>query len=167
VAAARRPAPISLDALPAGARRALCMVNRTKGKAMTSDSKHKLCEHELRQFTGSELFYQHRRNLVYTEGVRHVANQGGAYWLIDAISSWIGSQAFVEASHQDDRIGFLHFWNLEVHDDKAAVLAGRADSPDEPFIVQSIPYSDFPLKQIEIWAAHDGRRWTLYLPCEH
>jgi len=146
--------------------RALCMVNETKGNAMTSKSNN-LCEQELRQFTGSELFYQHRNNLVYTEGIRHVANRGDAYWLVDAISSWIGSQAFVAAVRKDDRIGFMHFWKLEVHEDRTAVLSARADSPDEPFIVQSIPYTDFPLTTIDIWAGYDGSRWTLYLPSEH
>ena len=39
----------------------------------------------LAQFTGSERFYRHAlvRDVIYTEGVRYVADTVGAYWLID------------------------------------------------------------------------------------
>jgi hypothetical protein len=61
----------------------------------------------------------------------------------------------------------LQFWRLDVGDDGSAVLSGRADSGEEPFIVQLIPYTDFPLDHANIWAGYDGERWTLYLPSEH
>ena len=66
----------------------------------------------------------------------------------------------------DSRIGSLQFWRLVVTGSEA-VLTAQVDSGVEPFIRQEIPYTDFPLESIDIWAGFDGTRWTLYLPSEH
>ncbi len=129
----------------------------------------KLSPESLRQFTGTTGYYRHslNRRVIYTDAIKFVAEEGGAYWLIDAIASWIGSKTFREAVSKDERIGEMHFWRLEVKEDRTAVLFAKADSPDEAFIIQSIPFTDFPLESIDIWAAYDGEHWTLYLPSEH
>jgi hypothetical protein len=128
-----------------------------------------LTEHELRQFTGDLKRTRHglNRQVIYTPGVEHVAERGQAYWLIDAIASWIGSEPFNKAAAEDPRISYMHFWTLETSWSKVGQLTARADGPDKPFIVQNIEYTDFPLQQIDIWAAFDGEYWTLYLPSEH
>ena len=43
---------------------------------------------DLRQFTGSEHWYRHSLNraVVYTDGAKYVADQVGAYWLLDEIA---------------------------------------------------------------------------------
>ncbi len=129
----------------------------------------KLSPESLRQFTGTTAYYRHslNRKVVYTDAIKFVAEDGGAYWLIDAIASWIGSEAFRDAASKDERIREMHFWRLEVKEDRTAVLFAKADSPDEAFIIQSIPFTDFPLESIDVWAAYDGEHWTLYLPSEH
>jgi hypothetical protein len=47
-----------------------------------------LSKSDLAQFTGSENWYWHgiNRNVLYTDGARHVAEHGGAYWLLDEIA---------------------------------------------------------------------------------
>ena len=47
-----------------------------------------LSEFDLRQFTGSENWYRHPfvRQVLFTDGAKYVADQGGAYWLLDAIA---------------------------------------------------------------------------------
>jgi hypothetical protein len=47
-----------------------------------------LSKSDLAQFTGSENWYRHgiNRNVLYTDGVQHVAERGGAYWLLDEIA---------------------------------------------------------------------------------
>lgn len=129
----------------------------------------KLCEADLRQFSGDFIRYKHPLNsrVIYTPGVRHVAVEGQAYWLIDAIASWIGSKVFRQAEQRDERISWMHFWTLEVKQDQSAVLVAKADSPEKPFIRQEIEFTDFPLNKICIWAGFDGSVWTLYLPSEH
>ena len=124
---------------------------------------------DLNQFTGSESLFQHplNRKVVYTEGVQYLAQKAGAYWLIDAIASWLGSDKHRTAATQDPRIDTLHFWTLKRQAGGGARLVAKADSPDEPFIVQDIEFTDFPLDTVDIWVGFDGTRWTLYLPSEH
>ena len=123
---------------------------------------------ELQSFIGDFVRYQHplNRSVIYSPGVRHLAENASAYWLIDAIASWIGSTTFVAATSQDERIGQMHFWTLDVEPSGAAVLYAKADSPCDAFIEQPIEWSDFPLPTIDIWAGFDGSHWTLYLPSE-
>jgi len=124
---------------------------------------------ELRNFTGDFIRYRHPFNqVVYTPGVRHLAERAEAFWLIDAIASWIGSTTFNEAVRNSERIGEMHFWQLDTdQEDKSAMLFAVEDSGMEPFISQSIPFTDFPLDKVSIWAGFDGQIWTLYLPSEH
>ena len=51
--------------------------------------------------------------------------------------------------------------------DRTAKLTCRADAGVAPAITQEIPFTDFPLDQIEIWAGFDGWHWMLYLPSEY
>ena len=128
-----------------------------------------LTQHDLSHFCGDGERYQvtWRRNVIYTPGVKHVADAGGAYWLIDAIVSHLGADFISRESEIDARIADLHFWNLSVAEDRTALLQAKADSDCEPFVSQRIPYTDFPLSSVDIWAGFDGTYWTLYLPSEH
>ena len=128
-----------------------------------------LNQSDLHQFQGDLERFRHSLNpvVIYTPSIQYLAEKGEAYWLIDAIVSWIGSVEFNEAKARDARINYMHFWTLEVGEGSTAKLIAKADSPDEPFIVQEIPFTDFPLSRISIWAGFHGEHWTLYLPSEH
>ncbi len=133
-----------------------------------TQNKPKLTHADLMQFTGDlERYKTIHPKVVYTPGVRHMALQGEAYWLIDAIVSYFPTRQMRTAMEKDERIRSLQFWRLEVSEEQTATLSARADSGVDPFIVQEIPYTDFPLEQIEVWAGFDDTRWTLYLPSEH
>ena len=123
---------------------------------------------DLRQFTGDLQRFRHplHPQVIYTPGVRYLADKGHAYWLIDAIASYFGSPEMNVAMQQDYRLRNMQFWRLTVNGN-SAVLVAEADVGEEPFIRQEIEYTDFPLEKIEIWAGYDGLRWTLYLPSEH
>ncbi len=124
----------------------------------------------LRQFHGSESRFRHPLNhgVLYTEGVHHLAEEAGAFWLIDAIASYFGSPKMRRAIKADERLETLQFWHLAVSAEKQeATLTARADKGVPPFVTQHIGYTDFPLSEIDIWAGFNGRFWTLYLPSEH
>lgn len=124
---------------------------------------------ELRQFTGDLERYRHPLNprLLYTPGVQFLAESAGAYWLIDAIASWIGTPQYLAAVVTDERINDLHFWKLAVHSNQSATLSAVADADEPPFLVQQIAYTDFCLESIDLWCGFDGQHYTLYLPSEH
>ena len=129
---------------------------------------NRLTPYNLCQFTGDPERYRHSlaRRVIYTEGVKFVAEQGEAYWLIDELAFTIVGGEIQRAGQSDPRILELHFWRLDVNDN-SATLTARADSDVEPFYIKEIPFTDFPLDHIDIWAGFDGEHWTLYLPSEH
>jgi hypothetical protein len=138
--------------------------NMTKQHEKTESLSHA----DLQIFTGDIERYQHwNRRVIYTPGVKFLAEQGEAYWLIDAIASYFSGAMMWKAMAKDDRLSSLQFWRLDVHPDCTAVLTARADSGVTPFVSQQIPYTDFPLSSVDVWAGFDGRHWTLYLPSEH
>ena len=76
-----------------------------------------LSEVQLRQFTGSENWYRHgiNRSVLFTDGAKYVADQGGAYWLLDIIA--IAQQHDKSVSTEEFQV-----WNLKVHFDRSATV---------------------------------------------
>lgn len=124
---------------------------------------------DLGQFTGDLERYRHSlaRNVIYTPGVQFLAERAGAYWLLDEIALALAGGEVDKAGEIDGRVLGLHFWKLQVHEARSAVLTARADDGVTPFITKPIPWTDFPLDHVDVWAGFDGRHWTLYLPSEH
>ncbi|MBK9126346.1 MAG: hypothetical protein IPM13_00895 [Phycisphaerales bacterium] len=124
---------------------------------------------DLRQFTGDLERFRHplARGVIYTPGIRYLASRAGAYWLIDEIALAIAWGVVAKAGGSDERVLSLHFWRLEVREDRSAMLTARADDGVPPFVTRHVPWTDFPLDHVDVWAGYDGRYWTLYLPSEH
>ena len=119
-----------------------------------------LRESDLTQFCGSSEFFQHwTKRLIYTEGVRYMAEHGGAYWLIDAVASY---QPDKRITSRPDLVDF-QLWELAVAEDKGAVLTLRSDSDQPAVITQEIPFTDFPLEQIKLYVCNG----TLMLTSEY
>lgn len=114
---------------------------------------HTLTEVDLQQFIGTEQYHQHwMRQLVFTDGVKYVADAGGAFWLIDVI-----------ASYQRKRKEPFQIWELKVKSDKSCVVTMREDTGQPTKVRQEIPYTDFPLESIKFYLI-DG---VLLLPSEY
>jgi len=114
-----------------------------------SDTK-KLTEADLNQFTGTDHWYRHplNRKIVYTDGVKHVADAGGAYWLIDEIALIQPYEKAVSAE------GF-QFWKLTVHDDRTATLVCE-DGNGKAVYKKEIEFTDFPLSEISFYLTNNG-----------
>jgi len=117
----------------------------------------------LSQFTGTGNYWRGALGLVYSDGVRYMAEHGGAYWLLDVIASY---QPML-VKHQDERLHDLQFWTLKVNPDKSAVVTCVADSGEEPVVRQEVPCTDFPLDTIDIWVGRDVLGMVAYLKSEH
>ena len=119
-----------------------------------NDKKAKL-RASLAMHTGSESVFLHwTKRLVYTEGVQDLAEQGGAYWLIDLIASWT-----LDPSVQNEE---FVVWKLTVKPDQTA-LAVAEDGNGTELARQEIEYSDFPLEEISLYLTDN----TLLLPSEY
>lgn len=107
----------------------------------------------LSNFTGTKNYYRNKNYLFeYTDGIKYLAENGGAYWLLDAIASW---QKELDSSR-------IQFWRLKVNSDKSAVLTCERDS-DDIVCEQKIPFTDFPLSEVMLYLC-DG---VLLLPSEY
>ncbi|RDJ34907.1 MAG: hypothetical protein DWQ19_08715 [Crenarchaeota archaeon] len=123
-----------------------------------------LSKSDLSQFYGTTAYHPWSilfRNMFLTDGAKHVAEEGNAYWLMDAI-----------ASHQPDCLKHqmlreIQFWKLE-RKGNGAVLTCKKDSGHKPTVRQEIEFTDFPLDEIALYVAPiDDRRYVIMLPTEN
>jgi hypothetical protein len=116
-----------------------------------------LSKSDLTQFTGSENWYRHgiNRNVLYTDGARHVAEHGGAYWLLDEI-------AIIQPHDKSVAAEDFQVWKLTVRPDRSATLTCD-DGNDNIVFTKTIAYTDFPLDEITLYFANN----TIHLPSEY
>src|ERR1700687_1067832 len=112
------------------------------------DRAARLTDDHLSQFTGSEHWYRHglARDILFTDGAKYVADEGGAYWLIDEI-------AFAQRFQKKIAAEEFQVWKLSV----------KPDGTGSPVFEKGIEYTDFPAEPVHLWFENN----TIYLPSEH
>jgi hypothetical protein len=118
-------------------------------------SVHDLKASDLANFTGIE--YRHRHGLVrhitYTEGVKYMADHGGAYWLIDKIATLQLEPKIKKEEFQ--------FWKLKVKDNSATLTCD--DGNENIVYSEHIEFTDFPLEEIRFYCTDN----VILLPSEY
>ena len=111
----------------------------------------------LAQFTGSEQLYRHGfvRDIVFTEGVKYVADAAGAYWLIDKIALAQKFQPSVMAEE-------FQVWDLTADADRSAVLS-CGDGNGREVYSKPIKWTDFSTPSISFYVCNG----TILLPSEY
>ena len=110
---------------------------------------------ELATHTGSpERFRHSTKCFVYTSGVRSLARDADAYWLLDAVASLCRNPNLRRAEVQ--------VWTLTVHSNRSAVLI-VTDRDEIELLRHTILYTDFPLDRISLLLIDR----TLLLPSEY
>lgn len=97
-------------------------------------------EFDLSGFHGTEHYYKNFTGLVYTDGIKYLAEQAEAYWFIDLVGSYQPELKDVP----------FQIWKLEVEDNKA-VATMREDSDEPNRVKQVIGFTDFPLEEFECY----------------
>lgn len=105
-------------------------------------------------FTGTENYHPHISGLHYTDGVAFLAENAGAYWLIDLIGS------YQKRCRKDRMLREFQVWTLKKTGNEADVICLR-DMDDEAFR-QHIPFTDFPLDEVTLYLENE----VLMLPTE-
>jgi len=122
-----------------------------------------LLETDLAQFTGSEEFHRHplMRKILISEGAKHVADAGGAWWLLDIITSM---QLEPKVRKEEFQV-----WKLTLDDDSetrtgmsSAVLTCEDGNGNEVHR-QVIDHTDFPLPEIRFYYTNN----VIHLPSEY
>lgn len=109
---------------------------------------------QLDHFTGTEDWWRHPLSrLVYTDGVKHVADTAGAHWLIDSIAAY---QLDNKVRHEPFQV-----WKLKVTG-STAILSMEDGNGNEVFSTE-IEFTDFPEPGITFWMT-DG---VILLPSEY
>jgi hypothetical protein len=121
-----------------------------------SDTKT-LTKADLRQFTGTDNWYRHpiNRKVMFTDGAKHIADAGGAYWLLDEIAL---IQPYDKAVAAEE----FQCWKLQVRADQTATLICE-DGNGNAVFKKEIEFTDFPLDEITLWFAND----VIFLPSEY
>jgi hypothetical protein len=116
----------------------------------------KLDPETLRGFIGTENWYKHGLvpSITYTDGVKYVAENGGAYWLLDEIALANGFDPKVKAQ-------WFQVWKLTASDRSGALTC--EDGNGNRVLYKRIDFTDFPLPEITIWFT-DG---VMLLPSEY
>jgi hypothetical protein len=113
-------------------------------------------EQQLRQFIGTEQYYRISPSAVLTDGTKYLADEVGAYWLMDAIASYLpqfnGREDFIVAK-------------LNVADSKADLVLDNGNG--HVLDTQHIEHTDFPLPSIQLYACWGGEYWVLMLTSEY
>lgn len=110
---------------------------------------------QLAQFTGTNEWHRHSlmKSITYTDGVKYVADEAGAYWFIDII----GSMQLMPDVHKEE----FQAWVLEV---SGTVGVVRMDDGNGVVIyTQTIEFTDFPEPGITFWFTDN----VILLPSEY
>ena len=110
---------------------------------------------DLDQFIGTERYYKHFVRGVYADGVKYLADNAGAYWLLDEIAL-----ANTKASMASEE---FQVWRLKVDAEARQAILTCDDGNDRMLLCKRIEYTDFPLDKIKVYYA-DG---VMLLPSEY
>src|SRR5262245_6846480 len=93
-----------------------------------------------------QTYYRHLfGRLIYTDGVRQLAQRAGAFWLIDAIASYQSEPRIWRAMYQ--------VWRLEVNENRTAKLIGM-DGDYNQLVEQFFRITDYADDVRELMVVH-------------
>jgi hypothetical protein len=118
----------------------------------------KLSEDDLDQFSGgTEQYYRHalNRNVLFTDGAKYVADEGGAYWFLDEI-------ALSQRSEKRLRRQPFQVWKLTVNADQSGTITVE-EGNYHVLLRKKLDYTDFPAPEVILWFSS----YVIYLPAEH
>lgn len=111
----------------------------------------------LAAFTGTDDYHRHETaTFSYSDGVKFLADEAGAYWLIDLIASW------QKRCRKDRPLRKLQIWELRVDLKKRSGLLACLRAPGDEVFRTSLPFTDFPLDFLQLYLEHE----VLMLPGE-
>jgi hypothetical protein len=110
-------------------------------------------EDDLRQFTGTEAWFEHwLRRLKYTEGVQYFAEKAGAYWFLDIVATEVVP---LQKQHPFLRVV------LSVADNRAEIAADDGDYNE--VWSRKLDFTDCPGGKWEFYVTNN----VILLPSEY
>lgn len=110
---------------------------------------------ELQQFHGTTQYYRHLLGVLFSDGIKYLADECQCYWLLDLIVSW--------QAHRKVYVHEFQVFKLRVNEKNRTAVVTIEDGNDNIIQTQKLPFTDFPLDSIDIWYSQN----VIYLPSEH
>jgi hypothetical protein len=110
----------------------------------------------LAQFTGTSAYYRISRKHLLTDGTMYLAEKGACFWMMDAVASHL-----CEIGTQD----WFVLIRVQVSEGRAEMI--YEDGNGLEHARQAIPYTDFALSEITLYACWDQEHWVIMLPSEY
>ena len=111
---------------------------------------------QLSHFTGTEKYHRISRRHLLTDGTKYLADEAQCFWMMDAIASHL-SEIGTENWFMQAR--------MTVDGNRATMI--YEDGSGSEHARQEIPYTDFPMQSISLYACWDGEHWVIKLPSEY
>jgi hypothetical protein len=119
---------------------------------------------QLEQFTGSEYFFSHwgNSNMVYTEGIKYLAEKANCYWLIDEIALVLLPRLLLE--YKD----WFYSIELKAYAENSAIIK-VGDGNNKTHFKHKINWTDFPVleKPVQLYLCDSSNNYCLMLPREY
>ena len=110
----------------------------------------------LAQYTGTNAYYRISRRHLLTDGTKYLAEKGACFWMMDAVASHL-----CEIGTED----WFVLIRVQVSEGRAVMI--YEDGNGLEHARQAIPYTDFPLSEITLYACWDQEHWVIMLPGEY
>ena len=110
----------------------------------------------LAQFTGTSAYYRISRRHLLTDGTKYLAEKGACFWMMDAVASHLS---------EIDTEDWFVLIRVQVSEGRAVMI--YEDGNGNEYARQAIPYTDFPLSEITLYACWEGEYWVIMLPSEY
>ena len=111
---------------------------------------------QLSYFTGIERYYRITTKHLLTDGTKYLAEEAECFWMMDAIASHLS-----EIGTQD------WFVQVRMKVKNSQVTMYYEDGNGKEHARQEIPFTDFPMQGITLYACWDGDHWVIMLPSEY
>jgi hypothetical protein len=123
---------------------------------MLDNTRVEQLKYQLYQFTGTTQYYEFHSGCVLTDGTHFLAEHARCYWLMDVFASHL--------THISKEHG-LATLKLVRAGDGANVVIDNGDG--QVLATQHIPYTDFPLQEMMLFACWSGGYWVVMLTTEY
>lgn len=106
---------------------------------------HANLESDLTQFIGTENYYKHPfTKTIFTDGVKYLADNAGAYWLIDYI-------AFKQIEDGELDLCEFQVWSLDAIPNTHSAVITCTDGDYNVLLKETIDYTDFPIATMKLY----------------
>lgn len=129
---------------------------------MNTDTTPDQLREALRGFYGTEAYYRTNPGLLVTDGVKFLADNAGAYWLLDMVWSYL------PVLRKSRDTFFVVVLTKEGVRDLGAIFSIQDDIPaNQTYATQAVEYTDFPLDEIVMYLSYAGSDFVLMLRSEY